>query len=200
MAKIIILHDGQVERQVPLSKERISLGRHSQNDIVLAHPTVSGRHAAIVTILDDSFLEDLHSTNGTYVNGHRIGKHFLQDKDIIRLAKVEMEFRADGVRPSAAAATAAMAALATHALADIEILNGNNAGKRMALTKPLTSLGRPGAQVVAIHRTPAAYRIEQREGALPVLLNGVALDGADTLLRHGDVIELDGTLLAFRLA
>ncbi len=200
MAKIIISRDGQVEQQVQLSKERITLGRHSQNDIVLAHPAVSGSHASIVTILDDSFLDDLHSTNGSYVNGHRVGKHFLQHNDLIRLAKYELTFLADGIRPSAAAATAALAVLATHALADIEILNGNNAGKRMALTKPLTSLGRPGVQVVAIRRAPEAYRIEQLEGAQPVLLNGVALDGAETLLRHGDVIEMGGTLLAFRLA
>jgi pSer/pThr/pTyr-binding forkhead associated (FHA) protein len=80
LAKLIISRNGQVEQQIQLSKERMTLGRHPRNDIVLSHPAVSGEHGAIVTILDDSFLEDLHSTNGTFVNGHRIGKHFLQHR------------------------------------------------------------------------------------------------------------------------
>jgi pSer/pThr/pTyr-binding forkhead associated (FHA) protein len=89
LAKLIISRNGQVEQQIQLSKERMTLGRHPRNDIVLSHPAVSGEHGAIVTILDDSFLEDLHSTNGTFVNGHRIGKHFLQHKDVIKMAKFE---------------------------------------------------------------------------------------------------------------
>ncbi|WP_229223865.1 FHA domain-containing protein [Duganella sp. sic0402] len=99
MAKLIISRNGQVEQQVQLSKERMTLGRHPRNDIVLSHPAVSGQHASIVTILDDSFLEDLHSTNGTFVNGHRIGKHFLQHKDVIVMADMQLEFLADGIRP-----------------------------------------------------------------------------------------------------
>jgi pSer/pThr/pTyr-binding forkhead associated (FHA) protein len=82
----------EVEQQVQLSKERMTIGRHPRNDIVLTHPAVSGEHAVIVTILDDSFLEDLHSTNGTFVNGHRIGKHFLQHQDVIKMAKFQVEF------------------------------------------------------------------------------------------------------------
>ena len=106
LAKIIISREGVVEQQVQLSKERMTIGRHRHNDIVLTHPSVSGEHAVIVTMLDDSFLEDLHSTNGTFVNGHRIGKHFLQHLDMIKIAKFQVEFIADGVRPLAAAAAA----------------------------------------------------------------------------------------------
>ncbi|MFA9217957.1 MAG: FHA domain-containing protein [Sphingomonadaceae bacterium] len=193
MAKIIISREGQVEQTVQLSKERMSVGRHAHNDIVLTHPSVSGEHALIVTILDDSFLEDLHSTNGTFVNGHRIGKHFLQHQDQIKVAKFQIEFIADGIRPLAAAA--ARPALLGH----IAVLNGNNAGKQMALSKPLTTLGRPGVQVVVINRHPDGYTISHVEGERVPLINERPLQQAVQPLQHGDVIDLSGTQMAFRL-
>jgi len=195
LAKIIISREGTVEQQVQLSKERMSLGRHRHNDIVLGHPSVSGEHAVIVTILDDSFLEDLHSTNGTFVNGHRIGKHFLQNNDLIKIAKFQVQFVADGIRPLAAAA----AAVAEPLLAQIAVLNGNNAGKQMELSKPLTTLGRPGVQVVVINRGHDAYTIAHVEGERAPLLNGAAVGKQPVRLQHGDVIDLSGTHMAFRL-
>jgi len=195
LAKIIISREGQVEQQVQLSKERMTIGRHRHNDIVLAHPSVSGAHAVITTILDDSFLEDLQSTNGTFVNGHRIGKHFLQHGDLIKIAKFQVAFVADGVRPQAAAAAAA----AEPVLGSIEVLNGNNAGKRMTLTKPLTTLGRPGVQVVVINRGPDAYTIAHVEGERAPLVNGLALGQPALRLADGDVIDLSGTQMTFHL-
>lgn len=192
MAKLIISRNGQVEQQIQLSKERMTLGRHPRNDIVLQHPAVSGEHGVIVTILDDSFLEDLHSTNGTFVNGHRIGKHFLQHHDVIKMAKFELRFIADGIRPLAAAQPV---------LAEISILNGNNAGQHVALTKPQTTLGRAGVLVVVIHRHPDYYTLTHTEGEVAPLLNGTALDRHRAeRLSHGDVIDLGGTQMAFRVA
>jgi pSer/pThr/pTyr-binding forkhead associated (FHA) protein len=200
LAKIIISRDGQVEQTVQLSKETMRLGRHPSNDIVLSHPAVSGEHALIVTILDDSFLEDLRSTNGTFVNGHRIGKHFLQNHDLIKMAKLQLEFVADGIRPLAAASAALAPPVPPPPLAaHIEVLNGNNAGKQMALSKPQTMLGRAGVQVVAIHRHPDAYTISHTEGEQAPLLNGAALGRQAQRLQHGDVIDLAGTRMAFRI-
>ncbi|MYN26393.1 FHA domain-containing protein [Duganella levis] len=192
MAKLLISRDGQPEQQVQLSKERMTLGRHPRNDIVLNHPAISAEHAVIVTILDDSFLEDLHSTNGTFVNGHRIGKHFLQHQDAIKMAKFQLAFVADGVRPLAAAQPV---------LAELSVLNGANAGKHVALTKPQTTLGRAGVQVVVIHRHPQFYTITHTEGELAPLLNGTALDRqVAERLSDGDVIDLSGTQMTFRVA
>jgi pSer/pThr/pTyr-binding forkhead associated (FHA) protein len=191
LAKIIVTRDGEVEQQVQLNKERMTLGRHPRNDIVLSHPAVSGDHAVIVTILDDSFLEDLHSTNGTFVNGHRIGKHFLQHQDVIKMAKFQVEFVKDGVRPLAAAEPV---------LAEIEVLNGSNAGKHVALTKPQTTLGRKGVQVVVIDRHPEMYTITHVEGEQAPLVNDVALGKQVRRLNQGDVIDLSGTRMAFRIA
>ena len=83
---VLILPDGRT-RDIPLDRERITIGRRADNDVCLPFPAVSGEHAAVVTILDDSFLEDLSSTNGTLVNGKSVAKHFLRDHDEIDIGR-----------------------------------------------------------------------------------------------------------------
>ncbi len=92
MAKLILSLDGSVIREVPLDKERIAIGRKASNEIQIENLAVSGEHACIVTILDDSFLEDMGSTNGTLVNGHPIKKHILQDHDVIEIGKYKLKY------------------------------------------------------------------------------------------------------------
>src|SRR5687768_7621010 len=87
MGKLVLrLPDGST-REYQLERERVTIGRRADNDICLPFPAVSGEHAAVVTILDDSFLEDLGSTNGTLVNGKAITKHFLRDHDEIDIGR-----------------------------------------------------------------------------------------------------------------
>lgn len=207
------MREGIVEQTVQLTKERMAVGRHKHNDVVLNHPAVSGEHAIITTILDDSFLEDLQSTNGTFVNGHRIGKHFLQNKDVIKMAKYHLEFITDGIRPLAAAAAtipampappptapAAAAAAANLPLGHIEVLNGTNAGKSLSLTKAVTSLGRPGVQVVVIARAADGYSAAHVEGDKAPLLNGNPLARQPQRLKANDILDLSGILMAFRIS
>ena len=92
MAKLILSLDGQVLREVPLDKERVTIGRKPHNDIPIENLAVSGEHACIVTILNDSFLEDLGSTNGTLVNGNSIKKHILQNNDVIEIGKYKLKY------------------------------------------------------------------------------------------------------------
>jgi hypothetical protein len=229
LGKIIISRDGVVEQEIPLSRERMTIGRRSRNDIVLSHPAVSGEHAVITTILDESFLEDLRSTNGTFVNGQRVGKHFLQHQDMIKIAKYRIEYLADGVRPvpapmgesaaipvppapypgsapalapaparAAALVPAAAPAAPAPVLGRIEVLNGANAGKQLALTKPLTTLGRLGVQVIVISRAPDGYSAVQSEGDAITTLNGAALGKQPQRLKDGDVLDLSGTQMAFK--
>ena len=80
---------------VPLARERTTIGRRADNDICLPDLAVSGEHAVVVTILADSFLEDLGSTNGTLVNGKAIGKHFLRDRDRIDIGHHRLVYCAD---------------------------------------------------------------------------------------------------------
>jgi len=92
MAKLILSMDGLVLKEINLTKERTTIGRKPHNDIQIDNLAVSGEHAVIVTILQDSFLEDLGSTNGTMVNGQSIKKHFLQNSDIIELGKYKLKY------------------------------------------------------------------------------------------------------------
>lgn len=94
-AKLILSMDGLVLKEFPLNKERITIGRKSTNDIHIDNLAVSGNHAVIVTILNDSFLEDLNSTNGTMVNGKQIQKHFLQHGDVIEIGKYKLKYLND---------------------------------------------------------------------------------------------------------
>ena len=92
MAKLILSLDDVVLEEIPLSKERTTIGRKPHNDIQIDNLAVSGEHAVIVTILNDCFLEDLGSTNGTLVNGVLARKHLLQNNDVIELGKYKLKF------------------------------------------------------------------------------------------------------------
>jgi pSer/pThr/pTyr-binding forkhead associated (FHA) protein len=92
MSKLIMSLENAVIREVPLDKERVTIGRKAHNDIQIDNLAVSGEHALIVTILKDSFLEDLGSTNGTLVNGNPVKKHILQTNDVIEIGKYKLKY------------------------------------------------------------------------------------------------------------
>jgi len=103
MAKLILSVDGQVLKEFTLSKERTLIGRKAHNDIQIDNLAVSGEHAAIITILNDSFIEDLGSTNGTMVNGKPIKKHFLQNNDVVEIGKHKLKYFNDAPQQATAA-------------------------------------------------------------------------------------------------
>ena len=95
MGKLVLyLADGST-LDILLNRERVTIGRRADNDICLPYPAVSAEHASVVTILSDSFLEDLGSTNGTLVNGRPVVKHFLRDRDQIDIGRQKLVFVAD---------------------------------------------------------------------------------------------------------
>ena len=136
MAKLILSVDGQVLKEHVLSKERTLIGRKPHNDIQIDNLAVSGEHAAIITILNDSFIEDLGSTNGTMVNGKPIKKHFLQANDVIEIGKHKLKYFNDA--PSQASA------------ADFE--------KTMIIRSPAKAAAPPPAAAPAAPSAPAAER------------------------------------------
>jgi pSer/pThr/pTyr-binding forkhead associated (FHA) protein len=91
--------DNLVLKEISLDKERTTIGRKAHNDIQIDNLAISGEHAVIVTILNDSFLEDLNSTNGTFVNGQRAQKHFLQNNDVIELGKYRLKYVKEAAQP-----------------------------------------------------------------------------------------------------
>lgn len=102
-AKLILSINGSVIKEYPLTKERTTIGRKPHNDIVIENLAVSGEHAAIITILNDSFFEDLNSTNGSKVNGTPTQKHFLQNNDVIEIGKYKLKYLNDQPTQTSAA-------------------------------------------------------------------------------------------------
>lgn len=191
MAKIVISRNDQVLQEVDLHPGRMTLGRHPRCDIVIDHPAVSAHHAAFEVRTEDAVVEDLDSTNGTFVNGLRVSRRVLQDADRITVALFRVDYDANG---TAAEVTAAPAAVGR-----IEVKDGPNAGKSLSLSKPVSTLGRPGVQVVAITRRDGDYFIHHVEGDIPALLNGAPARAAPRRLSDGDTIEVTGTTMTFRM-
>lgn len=184
MARIIVSHGDTVEQEVEVTKPRMTIGRHPSNDIVIAHPAVSGQHAAITVSANDIELEDLGSTNGTFVNGQRIARQTLMDRDVIKVALHTISYVVG--LPAVPAP-----------FASIEVLNGPNQGKKLVLSKPLTTLGSPGVLVVVLGRQDERYFIRHVSGEATPLVNGSAIDGGQQFLAHGDRIDLAGTHMQF---
>jgi pSer/pThr/pTyr-binding forkhead associated (FHA) protein len=95
MARLVLSLESQVMAEYNMTKERYTIGRLPDNDVRIDNPAVSGHHSLIINILNDSFLEDLNSTNGTYVNGKLIKKHALQHGDVITVGHHQLRFVED---------------------------------------------------------------------------------------------------------
>jgi pSer/pThr/pTyr-binding forkhead associated (FHA) protein len=171
MAKLILSMDGLVLKEVVLTKERTTIGRKPHNDLVIDNLAVSGEHAVIVTILNDSFLEDLGSTNGTFVNGQPVKKHFLQNGDVVELGKYKIRFVADAVEVNNeldrtlvrnAAAPVAVAATDTAAAATQDL---GQTSSMLSLSPALTT--NPNMQ-----RSPIVAPSEPQQQAVVRILNG----------------------------
>lgn len=190
MSKLVITDNNGATTQFDLAAERITIGRSAGNDVVLDDKATSGRHAAIVTILDDAFLEDLDSTNGTQVNGQPVTKHPLAHGDVITIGRNTLRYftsevseaemdrtmilRPGGGMPATPAAVPArppsrpaasidpsLVGAGKPVLGKLRITSGPNQGRELELSKALTTLGKPGVQVAAITRRAEGYYIVQ---------------------------------------
>lgn len=216
MAKIIVTLDDNLIKVVPLLKERMTLGRRPYNDIVVDNLAVSGEHAALQAIGNEYYIEDLNSTNGTYINGKKIKRQILHAGDSIEIGKYTIKYANDVV--DAKTATSAHGKDGDDTLGDlpsteklnlfeqtrfaeiyvaIKILSGASMGKEMPLVKVVTTIGKPGEAVIAITKRPKSYVVAHVEGANRPLLNGVSF-GIDAVpLKNGDLFELAGTAMQF---
>ena len=191
MPKMIISLDGVILREVQLTKDRTTLGRRPYNDIVIDHLAVSGEHAVLQMAGSDAYIEDLNSTNGTYVNGKVAKKQRLKSGDAVEIGKYRIQY-VDEVVPPAPAAPAAGALSAA-----IRVMSGAAAGREMALVKPVTTIGKPGVAVASITRHPQGFALAHVEGGRQPTLNGVAVGLEPVALKNGDMIELAGTQMLF---
>ena len=237
MGKLVVSLDGVVIKEVQITKDKTSLGRRPYNDIVIDNLAVSGEHAVLQLVGNDVFIEDLNSTNGTYINGKAVKKQLLQHNDTVEIGKYKIKFLVEEgsdyertmiMRPGTPLATAMSSApgaggnaglstpaqafgstmgaaslgsgfggLSQQSPASIKVLNGAAAGREVALTKVVTTVGKPGVQVASITKRPGGYVFAHVEGGARPTVNGNEVAGEPVHLKNGDVIELAGTQMQF---
>jgi len=202
MAKIILARGDAVLREFTLVKERVTIGRGRHNDIVIDDRAISAEHAVIVTGDDDAFLEDLNSTNGTMVNGQPIRKHFLQEGDVVELARYRILYLPTdgGNEPrfgSTVLETSASPRRGEEGVALLRILNGPEAGKEMLLSKALTTIGRPEVRTVIMVRRADGYYLSPVDGKGGLSVNGQPLETDSRKMADEDVIDVCGVRMQF---
>jgi len=216
MPKMIVSIDGVVIKEVQLTKDRTSLGRRPYNDIVIDNLAVSGEHAVLQMSGNEVYLEDLNSTNGTYVNGKAVKKLLLQNSDTVEIGKYKIKYvneaqpagfektmiikagSAGLVAPAAGAPSAAPAAdVGGNISAAIKVMSGAAAGREVALVKVVTTIGKPGVAVAAITKRPQGFVVAHVEGAGKPTLNGAPIGAEPVILKNGDMLELAGTQMQF---
>jgi pSer/pThr/pTyr-binding forkhead associated (FHA) protein len=213
MPKMIVSIDGVVIKEVQLTKDRTTLGRRPYNDIVIDNLAVSGEHAVIQLAGNEVSLEDLNSTNGTYINGKAVKKQQLANNDTIEIGKYKIKYvneqqeagfertmviKAGAAGLGAVAPAAAPAAAAAPAgNAAIKVLSGAAAGREVPLVKVVTTIGKPGVAVAAITKRPHGFVVAHVEGTSKPTLNGSPIGAEPVTLKDGDVLELAGTQMQF---
>ncbi|MDH0865513.1 FHA domain-containing protein [Mitsuaria sp. GD03876] len=215
MGKLVVSLDGVVIKEVQITKDKTTLGRRPYNDIVIDNLAVSGEHAVLQMVGADVFIEDLNSTNGTYINGKAIKKQLLSHSDVIEVGKYKIKYLVEDnadyektmiLRPGTAPSSGfglpssfgglGPAPVST-APAAIKVLNGPAAGREVTLTKVVTTVGKPGVQVASITKRPSGYVFAHVEGGARPVVNGAPLTAESVPLKNGDVIELAGTQMQF---
>lgn len=223
MPKLVVSLDGVVIKEVQLTKDKTSLGRRPYNDIVIDNLAVSGEHAVLQMVGQDVYIEDQNSTNGTYINGRAVKKQLLQHNDTVEIGKYKIKYLVEDnadyektmilkpgqmppglmSRPTTPAALTQPMGAFTRPLnasvnqGSIKVLSGAAAGREVALTKVVTTVGKPGVQVASITKRPGGYMLAHVEGSGRPMVNGVAVQGDPVHLKDGDVIELAGTQMQF---
>lgn len=219
MSKLVIKLNDEIVDHVTIEPGTMKIGRKAACTIVLDDLAVSGEHAHIFTVGDDSFVQDLSSTNGTYVNRARVGKHHLRHGDIIGIGRYTLLYlHSATVRPaesiaadqartviigpeSVEAALAAPAAAVPPAV--LHILDSKTNRRPIELTKTVTNLGKTGKPAAVIVRGAEGYRL--RPGLRPgdntekPKVNGRPVPATGVKLRNGDIIDVAGTRLQFYL-
>jgi len=216
LPRLLVTLDGAMLKEVPLAKERTTIGRRPYNDIVINHLAVSGEHAVFTRSPEGSVeVEDVGSTNGTSVNGQPVKRQALRVGDTVEIGKYQLRLLAQGEVPPPAAPAPTPAAptpVATPAAAAsapgdspatpapgaaIRIVSGTAAGRQAALTKVVTTLGKPGVAVASITRRPHGFVLAHVEGEQVPLLNGAPVGAGAQPLKGGDRIVLAGTEMEF---
>ena len=190
MPKIIVSTDGKPSRDVELNQAQTRLGRRPFNDVVIDDLAVSGEHALLHLSGQKVLLQDLGSTNGTWVNGQAVQIRALHHGDVIRMGTFSIRLQIDDSPAHADSGEAGPAC--------IQVLTGPWAGHQLALTKALTTIGKAAVPIATIRKFPRGFVLQQvANAAVTVTLNGIAIGAGRLPLKNGDVIGMAGNQLQF---
>jgi hypothetical protein len=222
---VLFLADGTT-LDIPLDRERVTVGRRPGNDLCLPYAAVSAAHAVFVATPKAIVLEDLGSTNGTMINGKRTLRQVVHDGDRIEIGRQQLVYLADvnaalpesmQPEPAAAGDSAALPAddgtppagadddtlsplpADAPALAGpvLKVLSGPRAGRTLVLAKEDSLVGRAGVQVVAVRRAADGCRLVLAEGAQAPRVNGTPVPPDGVLLQPDDAIEIADARIVF---
>ena len=222
--RLIVKSPHGATREIDLTKPAFSIGRKPDNDLCLEDPAVSGHHARVVKIQEVLFLEDLASTNGTFINDRKVDRKQLQDADVIKIGVYRMIYRHDITPAETALAarttpdtdktvvvtgyTAPDSTPASQSFGLVRVLSGKTDQAEYRLTKQLSVIGSQEDAAIRltgwfapkiaamIARRPQGYLVTMAEGGKQIFLNQKAVKG-QAPLADGDVIEVAGVKLYF---
>ena len=202
MPQLIATIQGVEVKHVFLHKDRTTLGRKPGNDIVLDTMVVSGQHCAFDLVgVADVYVEDLGSTNGTFVNNGMIKKRtLLHDGDVVAIGPYRIKYLQASEEPSTFGGTTAFSVDSQQPLqAVFEVISGSSAGLEMPVVKAVTTFGKPGVSVVSVAHRRGGFFVTHLGGATSPLLNGRSMGTDAVMLSDQDVLDLAGTQMRFQL-
>jgi pSer/pThr/pTyr-binding forkhead associated (FHA) protein len=208
MGKLVVKFQGRVVNEITLKLGEMKIGRKPPCDIVLNDPGVSGEHAVVKTVGLKSSIQDLESTNGTFIENKRVTLHELRHGETIIIGEhtliyrddVNLDTRAPNKQPAASIATPAASQANTTVLmsfAQLLATDGKNKGKRLPLIKEEVTIDNPGKSPARISRTSEGYLLQAAVGPGEPRINDKPVPPGGHLLENGDVIEVAGTKLQF---
>lgn len=225
MAKLVLSADGAIVNSRFIDKERITIGRAPDNDIVIGDRTVSARHAEVVSVGEDQIVIDQDSTGGTFVNGERVSRRILAHRDVIEFGRYSLRYlnsktsgEADLERTMIIAAVpdllrstdaaAQPAKPVAHAARTVAVRfpsgrlrrqSGDEGPARIELDRVVAVIGIPGTQLAVVTRRPLGYFLTHVEGKTTASINRKPIGRDAQPLGNGDIIEVAGLRYEFQL-
>lgn len=206
MPQLIASIEGIEIQHMYLDRERTTLGRRASNHIVLPDIAVSGEHCVFeLHGLASVYVQDLGSTNGTYVNDHMVKRQLLEDGDLLTIGKFKLQYLSanelmDEGRTAAMPLEAALSTTSVALHASLKVLSGSSEGLELPLAKAVSTFGKQGVARIAIAHRRHGYYISciDAQQVIPTL-NGMNITDDPVMLTHGDVLTLAGTTMRVSL-
>ena len=193
MSQLVVMLDKQLIKRVDIKQTHLVIGRHPRCDIVLTDRTISAQHAKITLVHEDCYLEDLASTNGTYVNQHLIDRHLLDEGDTINLGKYSLLFHSSQSVENQVKRLSVHPRLVDNQYAAwLKLLNGRREGNIIPILHKPLCLGNAEVGYLIIERNDYGdYVLKQL---------GEAHKSLTRKLVVGEELEFNDMLLQFQLA